>query len=104
MIKDKMIENLSVEKIKIGDQEFKEKVDDMHKRMELEINLFGVKRPFIVTKVGEDYMIYNSLNTFTAAKNAGLKTVPCKIISNKMMNNRIKELNFYRRNHKLKEI
>ena len=76
----------------------------MHKRMELEINLFGVKRPFIVTKGGEDYMIYNSLNTFTAAKNAGLKTVPCKIISNKMMNNRIKELNFYRRNHKLKEI
>lgn len=104
MIKDKMIENISVEKIKIGDKEFKEKVDDMHKRMELEINLFGVKRPFIVTKVGEDYMIYNSLNTFTAAKNAGLKTVPCKIISNKMMNNRIKELNFYRRNHKLKEI
>lgn len=104
MIKDKMIENISVEKIKIGDKEFKEKVDDMHKRMELEINLFGVKRPFIVTKVGEDYMIYNSLNTFTAAKNAGLKTVPCKVISNKMMNNRIKELNFYRRNHKLKEI
>ena len=38
------------------------------------------------------------------AKIAGLKEVPCKIVSNKMMNKRIKELNFYRRDHKLKEI
>ena len=49
-------------------------------------------------------MLYNSLNTFTAAKKAELKEVPCKIVSNKMMNKRIKELNFYRRDHKLKEI
>ena len=55
-------------------------------------------------KIGEDYVIYNSLNTFSAAKNAGLKTVPCKVISNKMMNLKIQHLNFYRREHAIKEI
>ena len=83
---------------------FKEKVDDMHKYKALEIKLFGVKRPFNVTKVGDDYVLYNCLNTFTAAKNAGLKEVPCRVISNKMMNLKIKDLNFHRRDHKLKEI
>ena len=39
-----------------------------------------------------------------AAKNAGLKTVPCKVISNKMMNLEIQHLNFYRREHAIKEI
>ena len=49
-------------------------------------------------------MLYNCLNTFTIAKIIGLKEVPCKIITNKMMNNKIKQLNFSRRDHKLKEI
>ena len=49
-------------------------------------------------------MLYNCLNTFTIAKIIGLKEVPCKIITNKMMNYRIKQLNFSRRDHKLKEI
>lgn len=68
------------------------------------MKLYGVKRPFDVTKIGEDYVIYNSLNTFSAAKNAGLKTVPCKVISNKIMNLKIQHLNFYRREHAIKEI
>ena len=55
-------------------------------------------------KIGEYYMLYNCLNKFTIAKIIGLKEVPCKIITNKMMNNRIKQLNFSRRDHKLKEI
>lgn len=49
-------------------------------------------------------MLYNCLNKFTIAKIIGFKEVPCKIITNKMMNNRIKQLNFSRRDHKLKEI
>lgn len=104
MIKDSEIKNIPVEKIKIGDKEFREKVDDLHKNMEQRIKLFGVKRPFNVTKIGEDYVLYNCLNTFIAAKNAGLKTVPCKVISNKMMNLKIQHLNFYRREHAIKEI
>ena len=103
MIKGEL-KNIPVEKIKIGDNEFREKVDDMHKYKALKIKLFGVQRPFNVTKVGDNYVLYNCLNTFTAAKNAELKEVPCRIISNKMMNHLIKELNFYRRDHKLKEI
>lgn len=55
-------------------------------------------------KIGEYYMLYNCLNTFTIAKIIGLKEVPCKIITNKMMNYRIKQLNFSGRDHKLKEI
>ena len=104
MIKDKDIKNIPVEKIKIGDEEFEFKHNEFMKRMEHEMKLYGVKRPFDVTKIGEDYVIYNSLNTFSAAKNAGLKTVPCKVISNKMMNLKIQHLNFYRREHAIKEI
>ena len=104
MIKGIEFKNIPVEKIKIGDEEFEFKHNEFMKRMEQEMKLYGVKRPFDVTKIGEDYVIYNSLNTFSAAKNAGLKTVPCKVISNKMMNERIKELNYHRRGHEIKEI
>ena len=104
MNKNIEIKNIPVEKIKIGDEEFEVKYNDVIKRMETKIKISGVKRPFIVTKIGEDYVLYNCLNTFTAAKNAGLRTVPCKVISNKMMNKRIKELNYHRRGHELKEI
>ena len=104
MIKDKDIKNIPVEKIKIGDEEYKIKHYDMLKYKELEIQKFGLKRPFTVTKIGEDYVLYNCLNTFTAAKNAGLKEVPCKVIGNKMMNERIKELNYHKRGHEIKEI
>lgn len=88
------IKNIPVEKIKIGDKRFKEKNDEFHKYKTMEIKIFGVKRPFTVTKIGKNYVLYNCLNTFTAAKNAGLKEVPCKIISNKMMNYRIRERTF----------
>lgn len=98
------IENISVEKVKIGDEFFEFKYNDIIKSKEMEIKLFGVRRPFTATKVGKDYVIYKSLNTFIAAKNAGLKEVPCKIIGNKLMNDIIKELNFHRRNYKLKKI
>ena len=104
MIKGIEIKNIPVEKIKIVDEEFKPKDSDLHKNWALKIKEFGIKKPFLVTKIGKNYMLYNSLNTFTAAKKAELKEVPCKIVSNKMMNKRIKELNFYRRDHKLKEI
>ena len=104
MNKNIEIKNIPVEKIKIGDEEFEVKYNDVIKRMETKIKISGVKRPFIVTKIGEDYVLYNCLNTFTAAKNAGLKEVPCKVIGNKMMNERIKELNYHRRGHEIKEI
>lgn len=104
MIKRIEFKNIPVEKIKIGDEEFKPKDSDFYENWSLIIKEFGIKKPFLVTKIGEYYMLYNCLNTFTTAKITGLKEVPCKIVSNKMMNKRIKELNFYRRDHKLKEI
>lgn len=104
MIKGIEIKNIPVEKIKIGDKEFKPKVREFYENWSLRIKKDGIKKPFFVTKIGEYYMLYNCLNTFTIAKIIGLKEVPCKIITNKMMNYRIKQLNFSRRDHKLKEI
>ena len=104
MIKGIEFKNIPVEKIKIGDEEFKPKDSDFYENWSLRIKKDGIKKPFLVTKIGEYYMLYNCLNTFTIAKIIGLKDVPCKIITNKMMNNRIKQLNFSRRDHKLKEI
>ena len=104
MIKGIEFKNIPVEKIKIGDEEFKPKASDFYENWSLRIKKDGIKKPFLVTKIGEYYMLYNCLNTFTIAKIIGLKEVPCKIITNKMMNYRIKQLNFSRRDHKLKEI
>ena len=104
MIEGIEIKNIPVEKIKIGDEEFKPKDSDFYENWSLRIKKDGIKKPFLVTKIGEDYVLYNCLNTFIAAKNAGLKTVPCKVISNKMMNLEIQHLNFYRREHAIKEI
>lgn len=104
MIKGIEIKKIPVEKIKIGDEEFKPKDSDFYENWSLRIKKDGIKKPFLVTKIGEYYMLYNCLNTFTIAKIIGPKEVPCKIITNKMMNYRIKQLNFSRRNHKLKEI
>ena len=104
MIKGIEIKNIPVEKIKIGDEEFKPKDRDFYENWSLRIKKDGIKKPFLVTKIGEYYMLYNCLNKFTIAKIIGLKEVPCKIITNKMMNHRIKQLNFSRRDHKLKEI
>ena len=94
MIKGIEIKNIPVEKIKIGDEEFKPKDSDFYENWLQRIKKDGIKKPFLVTKIGEDYMLYNCLNTFTIAKIIGLKEVPCKIITNKMMNHRIKQLNF----------
>ena len=104
MIKGIEFKNIPVEKIKIGDEEFKLKDSDFYENWSLRIKKDGIKKPFLVTKIAEYYMLYNCLNTFTIAKMRGLKEVPCKIITNKMMNYRIKQLNFSRRDHKLKEI
>ena len=98
------LKNIPVEKIKIGDEEFKQKDSNFYENWSLRIEKDGIKKPFLVTKIGDNYMLYNCLNTFTIAKIIGLKEVPCKIITNKMMNYRIKQLNFSRRDHKLKEI
>lgn len=104
MIKGIEFKNIPVEKIKIGDEEFKPKDGDFYENWSRRIKKDEIKKPFLVTKIGKNYMLYNRLNTFTTAKKAELKEVPCKIIPNKMMNYTIKQLNLYRRDHKIKEI
>ena len=62
------IENIPVEKIKIGDEFFEFKYNDIIKSKEMEIKLFGVRRPFIATKVGKDYVIYKQVDNKTEKK------------------------------------
>ena len=69
MIKGIEIKNIPVEKIKIGDEEFKPKDSDFYENWSLRIKKDGIKKPFLVTKIGEYYMLYNCLNKFTIAKN-----------------------------------
>ena len=64
MIKGIEFKNIPVEKIKIGDEEFKPKDSDFYENWSLRIKEFGIKKPFLVTKIGEYYMLYNCLNTF----------------------------------------
>lgn len=68
MIKGIEFKNIPVKKVKIWDEEFKPKDSDFYESWSLRIKKFGIKKPFLVTKIGKNYMLYNSLNTFTAAK------------------------------------
>ena len=56
MIKGIEIKNIPVEKIKIGDEEFKPKDSDFYENWSLRIKEFGIKKPFLVTKIGKNYM------------------------------------------------
>lgn len=54
--------------------------------------------PFIVTKIGDDYILDNCFNRFTAMKNIGYKTLPCRLISERERERRIKfKRGFYSR-------
>ena len=53
MIKGIEFKNIPVEKIKIGDEEFKPKDSDFYENWSLRIKRDGIKKPFLVTKIGE---------------------------------------------------
>ena len=53
MIKGIEIKNIPVEKIKIGDEEFKPKDRDFYENWLQRIKKDGIKKPFLVTKIGE---------------------------------------------------
>ena len=52
----------------------------------------------------KELVTYSDFNTLIAARKIGKELVPCVIISNKLMNKRIKYINLYRRYSKLKTI
>ena len=57
-----------------------------------------------MTKIENELVTYTDFNRLIAAKEMGKELVPCVIISNQLMNKRIKRLNRYRRYDKLKTI
>ena len=50
MIKGIEIKKIPVDKIKIGDEEFKPKDSDLHKNWALKIKEFGIKNHFLLLK------------------------------------------------------
>lgn len=92
---------INPEKIKIGDKNFRPAGEETLENMEERIIKKGFRNPFVVTRVGKEL---SDFNTLIAARKIGKELVPCVIISNKLMNKRIKYINFYRRYSKLKTI
>lgn len=79
MNKNIEIKNIPVEKIKIGDEEFIPKDSDLHRSWALEIKKNGLKRPLLVTKVGQDYVLYNCLIHLLLQKMEDLKRCHVKL-------------------------
>ncbi len=98
MNKDKKIMRIPVEKIIIGDENFEIKNKILLDKFKNKVQKEGIKRPFIVTKMSDKYVLYNGFYTFTAAKIVGYKTLPCIVINNVFMERKREYLEYYRRN------
>ena len=46
--------------------------------------------PFVVNKIGDDYILDSSFNRFNAYKNLRYKTLPCRLIRERERERRIK--------------
>ncbi len=94
----KKVTEIPVEKIKIISKDVRLLDDEMMKNYQLSLQKRERIIPFIVTKIGDDYILDNSLNRFTAMKLLGYKTLPCRIISERERERRIKfKRRFYSR-------
>lgn len=81
MNKYRKIIEIPVEKIKINDKNFKQINKKVLDYFIMTMSKRDIIRPFIVTKVGDEYVLDNCINSFRAIKLLGYKTVPCKVIS-----------------------
>ena len=96
----KKVVEIPVEKIKIISKDVRLLDDERMKMKSFQVSLQKRERiiPFIVTKIGDDYILDNCFNRFTAMKLAGYKTLPCRVISERERERRIKfKRRFYTR-------
>lgn len=94
----KKVVEIPVEKIKIISKDVRLLKDDMMKGYQKSLQQRERIIPFVVTKIGDDYILDNSFNRYTAMKNIGYKTLPCRLISERERERRIKfKRRFYTR-------
>lgn len=85
----KKIVEIPVEKIKMSCKDIKLIDGERLKNFQIYLQQKGEIRPFIVTKIGDDYILDNYFNRFTAMKLLGYKTLPCRVISERERERRI---------------
>ena len=94
----KKVVEIPVEKIKIISKDVRLLDDERMKSFQVSLQKRERIIPFIVTKIGDDYILDNCFNRFTAMKLAGYKTLPCRLISERERERRIKfKRRFYAR-------
>ena len=86
----KKVVEIPVEKIKIISKDVRLLDDERMKNFQVSLQKRERIIPFIVTKIGDDYILDNCFNRFTAMKLAGYKTLPCRLISERERERRIK--------------
>lgn len=94
----KKVVEIPVEKIKISSKDVRLLDDEMMNNYQVSLQKRERIIPFIVTKIGDDYILDNCFNRFTAYKNLGYKTLPCRLISERERERRTKfKRRFYTR-------
>ena len=94
----KKVVEIPVEKIKIISKDVRLLDDEMMKNYQVSLQERERIIPVIVTKIGDDYILDNSFNRFTAMKLSGYITLPCRVISECERERRIKfKRRFYTR-------
>ena len=86
----KKVVEIPVENIKIISKDVRLLDDEMMNNYQVSLQKRERIIPFIVTKIGDDYILDNCFNRFTAYKNLGYKTLPCRLISERERERRIK--------------
>ena len=77
-------------KIKIISKDVRLLDDERMKNFQVSLQKRDRIIPFIVTKIGDDYILDNCFNRFSAMKLSGYKTLPCRVISERERERRIK--------------
>ncbi len=86
----KKVVEIPVEKIKMSGKDIKLIDGEMLKNYQLLLQKRERIMPFVVNKIGDDYILDSSFNRFNAYKNLGYKTLPCRLIRERERERRIK--------------
>ncbi len=97
---------LPVEKIVPEENRFKSLDDELFEKLVESIKSYGILEPLIVSRGKEDglYVLIQGHQRYAAAKQLGLKEIPCKMIEDKDVVGARYDVNLYRRHLDEREI
>ena len=96
----RLIIEIPIERIRIINKDYKEPRPEMVRGTKRRILEEGIGRPFVVTRINSHYILDNSFTKFTALKQLGYKTIPCKVISYKERERILTEKRRFMRNYR----